>query len=379
MQSALQNRTPVEDFLTKELREQRVIGPFAQHQLPDPHLSRFGVIPKRSQPGKWRLILDLSFPENHSVNDGIDPAICSLAYSSVDQAATIMTRLGRDALLAKIYIAHAYRNVPVHPADRRLLCMQWDGSIFADTVLPFGLRSAPKIFSALADTLEWIFRHNDVSDILHYLDDFFTAGAAHSPQCQHNLDKIIELCEKLGFPLAADKVEGPASLLVFLGILLDSHKMEMRLPEQKLSELTSAVSQWLNRSVATKRDLLSLVGHLAYATKVVPEGRPFLRRIIDLATSFKHLDHPVRLNADFKSDLMWWHLFLHTWNGVSCLHTHTRSPPDIEFYTCLGLRSLLSPVLVAAPMARVMATLPHHNQRITTHCSCRCHVGPVLV
>ena len=176
--------------------------------------------------------------DNHSVNHSIASEICSLSYSSVDQAAIIMSQLGPDALLAKIDIAHAYRNVPVHPSDRRLPAMQWDGSIFIDTVL----RSAPKIFSALANTLEWIFRHNEVSHVLHYLDNFFTAGTAHSSQCKSNLDKIIQLCEKLGFPLAADKIEGPSSQFVFLGILLDSHNMEMRLPELKLSNLTTTVS-----------------------------------------------------------------------------------------------------------------------------------------
>ena len=213
--------------------------------------------------------MDLSSPDNHNVNHGIAPEICSLSYSSVDQAAVIMARLGQDSLLAKIDIAHAYRNVPIHPSDRRLLAMQWDGSIFVDTVLPFGLCSTPKIFSALADTLEWIFRHNDVSHVLHYLDDFFTAGASHSAQCKNNLDQIIPLCKKLGFPLATDKIEGPSSQLVFLGIVLDSHKMEMRLPEDKLSNLTSTVSLWLNKSVSTKRDLLSLIGHLGYATQVI--------------------------------------------------------------------------------------------------------------
>ena len=119
-------------------------------------------------------------------------------------------------------------------------------------------------------------------------EDFFS-GAAHSSQCKSNLDKIIHLCEKFGFSLVADKIKGPLSQLVFLGILLDSHKMEMRLPKEKLSNLTTTVSLWLNKSVSTKRDLLSLIGHLAYATKVIPEGRPFLRRMINLASSFKHL------------------------------------------------------------------------------------------
>ena len=168
MQSAILNPTPVQDFLQKETQAARVLGPFHTHQVTSIHLSRFGVIPKRSQPGKWRLILDLSSPDNHSVNDGIAQDLCSLSYSSVDQAAAIIAQLGRDTQLAKIDIAHAYRNVPVHPSDRHLLGMQWDNRIYIDTVLPFGLRSAPKIFSALVDTMEWIFRNNHVSHILHY-------------------------------------------------------------------------------------------------------------------------------------------------------------------------------------------------------------------
>ena len=221
-----------------------------------------------------------------------------------------------------------YRNVPVYPDDRHLLGMEWEGSIYVDSVLPFGLRSAPKIFSALSDTLEWIFLRNQVQYILHYLDDFFTAGAPLTDQCKRHLASIIAICERLGLPLATDKVEGPSKLLIFLGILLDSHLMQMR-----LQELKTMITLWLDKKVATKRDLLSLIGHLAYASKVVLEGRPFLRRMIDLASSRKLLDHPLRLNTQFRSDLLWWHLFLEDWNGVSCLQIHTNASPDITLYT----------------------------------------------
>ena len=57
--------------------------------------------------------------------------------------------------MAKIDIKAAYRLIPVHPADRWLLGMQFEGAIFMDMVLPFGLRSAPKIFNAVANALEW--------------------------------------------------------------------------------------------------------------------------------------------------------------------------------------------------------------------------------
>ena len=67
--------------------------------------------------------MDLSSPLGASVNDGISPALCSLHYTSVDEAAEKILVLGRGALLAKLDIKSAYRTVPVHPEDRGLLAM----------------------------------------------------------------------------------------------------------------------------------------------------------------------------------------------------------------------------------------------------------------
>ena len=87
-----------------------------------------------------------------SVNDGIDPALCSLKYTLVEQVAEKVFELGPSAL-AKIDVKSAYRIVPVHPDDRPLLGMLWQD---IDASLPFGLRFAPKLFNAIADALEWI-------------------------------------------------------------------------------------------------------------------------------------------------------------------------------------------------------------------------------
>ena len=58
------------------------------------HISRFGVIPKPHQPGKWRLIVDLSHPKDASVNDGVEASLCSLSYTSVEVAAAIILDKG---------------------------------------------------------------------------------------------------------------------------------------------------------------------------------------------------------------------------------------------------------------------------------------------
>ena len=68
MRSALENPKPVTDYLKNELQEGRIIGPFTKSQTFVTQVSRFGVIPKRHQPGKWRLILDLSFPRCHPIH-----------------------------------------------------------------------------------------------------------------------------------------------------------------------------------------------------------------------------------------------------------------------------------------------------------------------
>ena len=123
MRSTEQNPAPVEAYLATELAAGRIVE-VDQQYAPGVIVSCFGVIPKRGQPNQWRLILDLSQPPGHSVNDGVQPALSSLHYVLVDDAVHCILLLGRGTLLAKIDIKHAYRNMPIHPDDRPLLGMQ---------------------------------------------------------------------------------------------------------------------------------------------------------------------------------------------------------------------------------------------------------------
>jgi len=75
MASAMKNQEVIREYLANECSEGRVLGPLDPRSLPQVNTSHFGVIPKGSS-GGWRLILDLSFPEGFSVNDGIDPSMC---------------------------------------------------------------------------------------------------------------------------------------------------------------------------------------------------------------------------------------------------------------------------------------------------------------
>ena len=233
-------------------------------------------------------------------------------------------------MMAKIDIKSAFRLLPVHPADRHLLMMNWNNSLYIDLCIPFGLRSAPKLFNVAADLLQWIAKHHGVTPLLHYLDDFLTLGPPQSDACHHNLNTLIHLCHRLGVPLALEKVEGPTTCLPFLGIILDSEHMEVRLPDDKLARIQGLLATWLDKKKATKREILSLVGLLQHAAKVVRCGRSFVSRIYATAAKVQELEYFTRLNSEFRSDLSWWHTFLAEWNGISLLR-YTSPPTKHDF------------------------------------------------
>ena len=123
MHSVVDNAPVVSDYLEAEMSRGAVLGPFAPDAMPGVQINQFGVIPKPHQPGKWRLIVDLSHPEGKSVNDGISSDLCTLQYTRVDDVVRQLLQLGPGALMAKLDIKSAYRIVPVHPQDRFLLGM----------------------------------------------------------------------------------------------------------------------------------------------------------------------------------------------------------------------------------------------------------------
>ena len=229
-------------------------------------------------------------------------------------------------------IKQAYRMVPVQPDDRRLLGMGWEGKVYIDKTLPFGLRSAPLIFLAVADVLLWIMKRKGVTIVDHYLDNFITLGKSKSRECTDNFKLMLEACEETGTPVEAEKSEGPTTKLIFLGIEIDSSALEMRLPAVKLAKLRESVTKWQGKKAGKKRDLLSLIGSLSHACKIIKPGRSFLRRLIDLSKQATDLNHFVRLNIEARSDIEWWFRFAESWNGVSIMYQvdHQRCSANIS-------------------------------------------------
>jgi len=330
--SANQHPEVIDHYLAHEISLGRVAGPFSSPPFPNLNVSSFGVIPKKGQPGKWRLIVDLSSPGGLSVNDGIDPNEFTLQYITVDQIIRMISTYGVGALMAKFDVEAAYRNIAVHPSDRYLLGLKWRKNYYVDLALPFGLRSAPYIFNSVADMVEWILLNtHNVSNLLHYLDDFITAGPPDTNQCAENLSISMTVCSSLGLPLHLDKCIGPSTRLVVLGIELDSMAQVARLPMDKLCAIQELIQLWRDRCLCTRRELESLIDHLHHAAKVAWPGRTFLHRMINLLQCFRNWDHPICLNSEFRLDLQWWLQFSSSWHGVYCwLFPGMSASPDLE-------------------------------------------------
>ena len=144
----------------------------------------------------------------------------------------------------------------MHPDDRHLLGMLWEDQLFIDATLSFGLRSAPKIFNAVADALQWIIRERGVEFIDHYLDDFVIVGRSGSKECERNMATALQVCNEVGAPVAPRKVEGPTTCLEILGIEIDTSKMVLRLPTKKIEAISRLVDVWSERRSGKKVEVV---------------------------------------------------------------------------------------------------------------------------
>ena len=208
-------------------------------------------------------------------------------------------------LVHKIDIQNAYGLVPIHPEDRCFLGVSWQGSVYVDCQLPFGLATAPAIFNALAEALEWILKSRGVHHVIHYLDDFLLLGHPNSDECAMALRTTLATCQELGVPLAEDKVEGPAPLLTFLGIELNPMTMSPGLPEDKLASLRDLLHRVQNaKCIRDTHQLQSLIGHLNHMCQVMPLGKAFLNSLSPLANNMSQgqIRH---LNTASRTDLAW--------------------------------------------------------------------------
>ena len=298
----------------------RLIGPLPRAAVQHIHVGPTGLVPKGHESRKWRTIVDLSAPLSFSVNDGIQEDLCSLRYAALDDALRLICWLGSGTKLIKMDTKDADRIVPVHQVDQHLLGISWKGEVYVDGALPFGLHSALKIVTAVADAMAWALFSRGIRYLLHYLDDFLFVVPPNSLEAAGIRHLTAAVFADLGVPIAAHKTEGPSAQVTFLGFRVDTEARQLRLPEEKLARIWELVRLWKGRRSCSQRDLQSLLGHLSHTATAVLPGRLFLHQLFSLLSTAARPHFWVRLNLMVRADLAWWSFFLCEWNRMSLFH-----------------------------------------------------------
>jgi len=107
MLSAMNHKDVVISYLSNELQAGQIACVSPVERAQGVHISPFGVTPKKGKANCWRLILDLSFPDDKSMNDGICKEWCSLQYLSMSEVVDEVLSKGQRALLGKMDIKQA--------------------------------------------------------------------------------------------------------------------------------------------------------------------------------------------------------------------------------------------------------------------------------
>ena len=93
--------------------------------------------------------MDLSWPLSFSVNHGVAKDMhlgteFALKYPSVDQITATLRKLGPAAMIYKIDISRAFRQIKVDPGDIDLLGFKFQDDYFIDLSVAFGYRNGSR-------------------------------------------------------------------------------------------------------------------------------------------------------------------------------------------------------------------------------------------
>jgi len=319
----------VQKYIDAQVALGRIVGPFVSN----PYSVPIAVSPLNSLPKKGtidrRVITDLSFPDNLSVNSGIDKDSylgieIKTKYPTVDHIVTLVLKKGKGCKLFKRDMRKAFRQIRVDPGDIHLLSFKWKGLIYSDTVLTMGLRSAAYICQRLTNGVAYICK-SEGFEIVNYLDDF--CGVERPENAETAFAYLGNLLNYLGIEEALNKMTQPSTRVAFLGIWFDTVKLTMEVTPERLTEIRTLTATWLDRDFATVKEVQSIIGKLNFVAKCVRPARIFISRMLNFLREMSKKGK-TRVSAEFLDDVRWWHRYLPEFNGISLISLETWSSPD---------------------------------------------------
>lgn len=267
----------------------------------DPHpeqfLSEIFLVPKQN--GEKRFILNLKSLNNFVVTN----------HFKMEDLRTALKLMSPDCFMTTIDIKDAYFSVGICEEQRKYLRFQWS-QLYEFNVLPFGLSSAPYVFTKIMKPIITHLRNKGIV-IVQYLDDFLCINSSYS-SCLNDTKKICDLLQSLGFVLSIKKCRlQPNQVCQFLGVIIDSKRFVIYLTKEKKEKIKREVEKFLKIDHCKIRSLAELVGILTSACPAVAYGWVYVKKLehckfIALSNNNDDYNSEIALPTYTMEDLSWW-------------------------------------------------------------------------
>ena len=334
--SATQYREHVDMYLSDEIGHQAIAGPYDQ----PPYGNGTQVSPfmtrDKSDSDKRRVIIDLNWPVGASINHFTTPNMYlntayKLQYPTVDDITAYLRELGPEALIYKVDLSRAFRQLPIDPSDYNLLCLKWDNKYYSDKFCPFGHRFGSLSCSRLSDFFRYImYQKNHV--IFSYVDDLLGVGLGST--IHDSFNELLQLLQDLGFPISKSKLRSPSFVCNCLGIIINVKNSTVSVPPEKLVEVMKKCQETSGKNSTTKRGLQSVIGSLMFVHKCVTPTRFFVNRILQGLREAK--GDRIVITQEMKKDFKWFCKFLPIFNGTAKFsHAMIDQAFTLEIDACL--------------------------------------------
>ena len=205
-----------------------------------------------------RVIIDLSYPDGASVNDGVARNFfkgheTSYSLPTVNDLAQRIISLGPGRLLWKTDLEHAYLQLRSDPLDYPLMGIVHRGQHYVDVCPSFRCRGSSAAQQRVSTAVCHLMATRGF-DTLAYIDDFCGVHPTFD-EAALAFATFESLCETLGLKTAPEKSAYPSTSMEWLGFYFDTKLMEISIPRTKLAEILALVHSWTTKTHATRRDL----------------------------------------------------------------------------------------------------------------------------
>ena len=291
---------------------------------PDQFISQIFLVPKKD--GGQRPVVKLK-PLNRLI---------ARYKFKMQSARTLKDLVRKDDWMVSIDLKDAYLSVPINERDRKYLRFTWEDRIYEFRCFPFGLSSAPKVFTKLLKPVMALLRQRGLRSTIFLDDMLLMAESRQDLECRSQ--EVLSLLRLLGFRVNWEKSQLlPTYKLMYLGLTINTILMTLTLPEEKMQKILKGCQSALQRDRLSVRDLSRLIGMMSTTTLAVLPAPPHYRELQELkirqlkaTQSFKTT---VVLNDKAKAELQWWIAMLNRWNG----HPILPLAPDLVIETDASL------------------------------------------